>query len=883
MTGATEKVFPGKIQVKHVRLKRTRRSRNSLNSQSMSLSSSSESINFDKTGISIRDDLKHVLKPHQVAGVEFIWSHIVSNREPGCLLADFMGLGKTLQVITALEMYIRKEAKGRLKPNILLVTPAVVVRNWKQEIEKWLPGKASMQPLTLSSTGSTKEKTIKTWASTGGILILSYEMFRSASDGNCLLASLPELVVLDEGHRIRSQKARLSEALSRIRTRRRIVLTGYPLQTKLVEYWTMMDFVQPDVLGSLKDFRDRFEKPILAGQRIDSNSKDVITANKRILVLQHKLSSIVLRRGSDLLEALLPKKREYVVWCKPSRLQERLYAAFLSWRKTKVDRLNSLLCYNQLKLLTNHPDILKEYFQREMDQEKSREGKPKWPLTQGDQDLDPAELSLSLPSSSEDNYKGPSWASELINSDYNQWQLDNSGKIMVFISLLWKIHEVEDGCIVFSRSIDTLDFLEKLLQNINRGCFKQLQDNTTKKDKILFEILRMDGSTPSLQREKLINRFNCTSENPQVFLISTKAGGEGINLVGGNRVIMFDLSWNPCDDVQAIRRCFRFGQIKPVYVYRLITTGCLENVVFNRQLAREGLANTIVDKKRIQRRFSTEDLKTLFSSIDSLKAKRCDGSKMQRTRKLTDPVLNHTLTTVGMEWIENIEEYHLLLSNDYCKVSADFRQLALAEYKREMDIKASLDRILQENPNGSLTVNKQAPRIRRSSAVYTNRKIAKTSKRRIGLKRARTSISVCPELSARNKTGMFSSVAVWLVTMGISKLQKDIICRQIILHGGFVSLTPWRNANFIVTSLSLYQLRAWIAEKGLHGTINERNTIKSLNRRSQRSLNGGIPAVKLSFITESLRLRKIQGHQAYKLANFHLLFELNYGRTKVNK
>ncbi|GAB5361678.1 hypothetical protein AAMO2058_000733300 [Amorphochlora amoebiformis] len=515
----------------------------------------------------IPQDIRARLEDHQVEGVMFLSRNLKAKR--GSLLADYMGLGKTVQCLVALSAYLRHEKKGRRHQKVLLVTPAVVANNWVKEIEKWLPGRPEMVPFELTGKGSShRTRTISKWDDFGGILLTSYESFRSAIENykirhpNDPLSSPlvdPKVVILDEGHRIRSMGTQITDALAHIRTPQKIVLTGYPLQTRLIEYWSLIDFIQPGLLGPLQNFRELFAIPIAQGQGKPQNSPESITANKRIIVLQEKVRDIVLRRGPDLLKKYLPPKREFVIWCMPSAAQLRIFnECIASASEYHNSESGYLRVYNLERLLFNHPIILYDYMS----------STTSWTL-----------LERRI------NQKLRSWGSN------DKYKIDDSGKIMVLFTLLVESFKRSENAIIFSRSIPSLDFIYEILEDCNDG----LHDTSI--TPLRCEILRLDGKTPLVVRSQIIERFNseetenrensaisgsqnrsnvttpAKSENMEdrlrekkdksyehsikVLLVSTKAGGEGINLVGGSRVIIMDVSWNPCDDIQAIQRCYR--------------------------------------------------------------------------------------------------------------------------------------------------------------------------------------------------------------------------------------------------------------------------------------------------------------------------------------
>lgn len=178
------------------------------------------------------------------------------------------------------------------------------------------------------------------WYSDGGILLIGYELFRMLVSGDgrdnsyqrYLLQPGPDLIVVDEGHRISNAQSGISTCLKQVKTTKRIALTGYPLQNNLVEYWCMVDFVRPNYLGTVAEFRNTFQNPINNGLCADSNPSDVKLAKRRMYVLSNLLKPFVKRRDVSYLQDSLPPKHEFVVSLSLSPLQIKLYKAFLQYR-----------------------------------------------------------------------------------------------------------------------------------------------------------------------------------------------------------------------------------------------------------------------------------------------------------------------------------------------------------------------------------------------------------------------------------------------------------------------------------------------------------------------------------------------------------------------
>ncbi|KAK1943029.1 Helicase ARIP4 [Phytophthora citrophthora] len=642
--------------------------------------------------IYVYQDLVNKLKPHQVVGARFMWAHVaVEPNGFGCVLADFMGLGKTLQVITTVQAFLSKKTldeDGDLvqrHKHVLILAPTICVRNWEAEVVKWL-GKKETRRLGLFTLESSREKkmsdrvrVVKQWYKRGGIFIMGYELYRllvlqsSGEDkiaaGNQKYAHLikqvypylsdpgPDLIVLDEGHRVRNHKSKMVKALAHVKTSRRIILTGYPLQNHLEEYWTMVNFARPDFLGSLEEFKNRFVDPIKNAQCIDSSEADLKLARQRAFVLTRELKPLVLRRDQQYLFKQLPPKKEYVLMCKLTDPQAQLYREFLQHgvpTRGGSDKVDVLGGYHIALAISNHPDVICETYKRLEEEERNGKKKkrgvldlfgvedggndfdpyddapggrprgrralspaPRGPRVVNDDDDEDEEALLNMldtPGALQpkpqnkfaDGWHRLKFAQGFVEN-YVPHQLEASGKMMILMELLSACQEVGDRVIIFSQSIPTLDTIGLVISKHNK-----YQKRHAKR----LNYLRIDGSTSPQDRFRQIAQFNDLEEDVDVMMISTKAGGEGINLCAGNRIIIFDVCWNPCNDSQSMCRSYRFGQTKPVFVYRFVTMGTMEKKVYDLQIRKEGVAKRIVDEKTTERKFMSSELQNYFKIDD---------------------------------------------------------------------------------------------------------------------------------------------------------------------------------------------------------------------------------------------------------------------------
>ncbi|KAG0185856.1 DNA-dependent ATPase protein rad54 [Apophysomyces sp. BC1034] len=507
--------------------------------------------------------LAKILRPHQVEGVKFLFRCTTGKVDPdafGCIMADEMGLGKTLQCISLVWTLLRQS--GELgKPTIhkaIITCPSSLVRNWANEIVKWL-GETRVRPLVVDNAGS-KEKisSIKRWAAAQGQVVNP--------------ASL------------------LFQELNGLQVRRRVILSGTPIQNDLSEYYSLLDFANPGLLGTPNEFRRNYENPILRGRDADASEKERQISDEKVAEFWAIVSKFTIRRTNDILTKYLPIKYEHVVFCKLAPLQEALYKVFLTSPEIKTllrgQGSQPLKAITMLKKLCNHPDLLNL----------------------------PDELDGSaeiLPNGYQTGGKNAK-----VNTSY-------SGKFMVLARMLAKIkHETNDKIVVVSNYTQTLDLFE--------GYCRQKQ----------YGVLRLDGTLNIQKRQKLVDRFNDPEADEFVFLLSSKAGGCGLNLIGANRLVLFDPDWNPAADQQALARVWRDGQRKDCFIYRFIGAGTIEEKIFQRQSHKQSLSNCVVDEATdTERHFSLADMRQLFQlnseseceTHDTFKCKRCIQGKQHRS------------------------------------------------------------------------------------------------------------------------------------------------------------------------------------------------------------------------------------------------------------
>lgn len=436
------------------------------------------------------------------------------------------------------------------------------------------------------------------------VLIVSYETLRLYAEEfrNTQIG----LMLCDEGHRLKNGESLTFTALNNLNVQKRVILSGTPIQNDLSEYFALLNFANPNLLGTRAEFRKKYELPILRGRDAAGTESERKKGDECLAELLAIVNKFIIRRTNDLLSKYLPRKYEHVVFCNLAQFQKDLYNHFLQSPEIKslVKGKGSqpLKAIGMLKKLCNHPDLLD--------------------LTEdfpGAEAVYPADY---VPKDARGR-----------DREVKTWY---SGKMLVLERMLTMIRTTTDDKIVLiSNYTQTLDLFAALCRSRSWGH------------------LRLDGTMNVNKRQKLVDKFNDPTGPEFVFLLSSKAGGCGLNLIGANRLCLFDPDWNPAADQQALARVWRDGQRKDCFVYRFIATGTIEEKIFQRQSHKQSLSACVVDSgEDVERHFTLDSLRELFmyqaqtrsDTHDTFKCKRCSRETGRQSIKAPAMLYGDTST-----------------------------------------------------------------------------------------------------------------------------------------------------------------------------------------------------------------------------------------------
>ncbi|CAL1677011.1 unnamed protein product [Lasius platythorax] len=518
-------------------------------------------ISPEEQKVSVDFCLVAKLREHQRYGIVFLYECLMGLRVPdyfGAILADEMGLGKTLQCITLIWTMLKKGPYGKpIVRRVLVITPHSLCNNWNKEFTKWL-GSHRISPYVIDGKNRPKDF-IK--HPRNSVLIISYEMLIKC---HMEISNITfDLLVCDEGHRLKNSSIKAAKLLREINCKKRIMLTGTPIQNDLKEFYTLVDFVNPGILGSSLEYKNYYEDPIVASQCPNADKNILSLGSERATELHERTKSFILRRTQNTINKYLPHKYEMVLFCPLTSEQKDLYSLVTDAWFNKVslqDKSHThLSIIIALKKICNHLNLFindKENALRET-------------------------LSKAI-------------CTMQVKQDNNFTKY--CGKVTILQVLMRNLKKTDEKLVLVSYYTQTLDLFETIC-NIEG-----------------LKFLRLDGTISSSARSKVIEQFNTRSDNSKVLLLSAKAGGVGLNLPGASRLVLFDSDWNPASDMQAMARIWRDGQKKNVYIYRLLTTGTIEEKIYQRQISKASLSESVVDLNHLgSLKLSTAELKDLFT------------------------------------------------------------------------------------------------------------------------------------------------------------------------------------------------------------------------------------------------------------------------------
>ncbi|KAL7927987.1 hypothetical protein ACQKWADRAFT_18702 [Trichoderma austrokoningii] len=547
-----------------------------------------ESKQDDQPFIYINRKIGERIKDHQIKGVRFLWNQIILNSDlrQGCLLAHTMGLGKTMQVITLLVAIAEaahsdnESIKTQIPMDLrssqsLIICPAGLVLNWLEEINAWSPEGILGSVFKVESAQSKSDQisTIEDWAEYGGVLVMGHEMFKRMRGENDnmkeTLTDKANIVICDEAHTMKNPESQLHQVCQNFLTKRRIALTGSPLSNSVKEYYSMINWVAPGYLGPKKEFDDIYTEPIERGLDSESTWNEKRKALKMLEVLKMTVAPKVQRATMQVVKHELPPKYEFVLFVKPSPLQEKLYSIYLNEMVAVSSKSKIIQLVTQLGVICNHPRC----FRQLMLNDKAASSKtPKAVQQQKDDESENHDRPTKFPPNMISTVLKETNGKDIANAELSQ-------KVVLLLVVLDQARAMGDKVLIFSESLLTLDYLEELFKQQRRA------------------VQRLDGSTPVYKRQGMVRAFNAGKVGEsEIYLISTKAGGVGLNIQGANRVVIFDFKWNPVNEQQAVGRSYRFGQEKTVYVYRFVISGSFEEELQNRSIFKMQLASRVVDK-----------------------------------------------------------------------------------------------------------------------------------------------------------------------------------------------------------------------------------------------------------------------------------------------
>lgn len=486
------------------------------------------------------------------------WMVSLYNNKLNGVLADEMGLGKTIQTISLITYLI--ETKRQPGP-FLVIVPLSTLTNWNLEFDKWAPTVSKIVYKGPPNSRKQQQQRIRT--EKFQVLLTTYEYI--IKDRPVLSKIKWVHMIIDEGHRMKNAQSKLSSTLSSYySTRYRLILTGTPLQNNLTELWAILNFVLPNIFKSAKSFDEWFNTPFA---NTGGQDRMELTEEESLLVIRrlHKvLRPFLLRRLKKDVEKDLPDKQERVIKCRFSALQSKLYMQLMTHNKLVVE--DGKGGKTSMRGLSNMLMQLRKLCNH--------------PFV-----FEPVESQMNPGHGTND----------LI------WR--TAGKFELLDRVLPKFQVTGHRILMFFQMTQIMNIMEDFLRL--RG----------------FQYLRLDGATKAEERADLLKLFNAPNSPYFCFLLSTRAGGLGLNLQTADTVIIYDSDWNPHQDLQAQDRAHRIGQKNEVRILRLISSNSVEEKILERAQYKLDMDGKVIQAGKFDNKSTNEErdafLRTLLEAAEA--------------------------------------------------------------------------------------------------------------------------------------------------------------------------------------------------------------------------------------------------------------------------
>ena len=499
------------------------------------------------------------LKDYQVIGIN--WLSMLFDRKLSGILADDMGLGKTCQVVSFLAHL--KERKNETGVHLIIV-PASTLENWLREFQQFCPTLKVHAYHADQKQRPQIQQDIVDDLDNIDVVVTTYTLAKSRDDNKFLRQLNPTCVIYDEGHVLRNSMAAGYQAYMRIKCQMRLLLTGTPLQNNLGELASLLGFVMPTLFEEHRDELKAifsYKAKTTGGEQ----SHAALLSRRRIEKAKRMMAPFVLRRKKHQVLKHLPAKHCRVQYCKFSDSQAKIYedersralkvmAARQAGEKVGNDTTHVMMTLRKASI---HPMLFRRLYADKQLRKMSKAclKEPEFMASDPQYVFEDMEVM--------NDYELMRFCDRYRTmSPYRvkdePWM--DSGKVSALADLLKTYKANGDRVLVFSQFVMVLDILEPVLETLGISFF------------------RLDGGTKIEERQDMLDQFY---REPDItcFLLSTGAGGAGINLACANKVVIFDSSFNPQADIQAENRAHRVGQTREVEVVRLVTRGTIEEQI----------------------------------------------------------------------------------------------------------------------------------------------------------------------------------------------------------------------------------------------------------------------------------------------------------------